>query len=637
MKFFRLALIASFAVSLSAQNNKAEESLFQAIQSGDTAAVARLIDNGVSANITDEEGIPVLMLATLFADAECVEVLLEGGADPNQVDAVGATALMWAVPDLEKVRLLIDHGADVNARSDGLGRTALLIAAGYPGTSSVLGLLLDHGADLAATDPNGFTAVAMAMRSSDVGVLRFLVDKGMDPAEVPTAALRAVYVRDRPAMIDYLMSQGLRIAEGALIDASNRRSPELIEQWIEQGANVNAEGRPYGKTPLLTAASSELAGPEMLRLLIERGADPNAETTEGERPLDWAIYRADQARIDVLRELGATRGDGPRQEALAPPRPGGITDPRLSLSRSVRLLLESAPPVFDSRACISCHHNMVPAAAAALARRQGIPVDEDLVQENIGDILSVSALARNPMMQGVAAVPGGHALTLGSSQMALQAEGYPLDKVTASMTHWILASQMPNGSWLGNGVNRPPIEYSTVTHTAMGVRGLTLYPTPGGAARIDRALEKARGWLLSAETNSAEERAMQLMGLVWSDAPESALNAAIDEILQRQRSTGGWSQLPQLDPDAYATGISLFALHEAGSSVADEAYRKGVEFLLSTQYQDGSWLVKTRALPLQPYFESGFPFGRHQWVSAAGTAWAALAIAHTLPDARTVD
>ena len=638
MKFFRIALIASFAVSLSAQNNEAEESLFQAIQSGDTVAVSRLIDDGVSADITDEEGVPVLMLATLFSDAEGVEVLLEGGADPNQADAVGATALMWAVPDLEKVRLLIDHGADVNARSDGLGRTALLIAAGYPGTSSVLELLLDNGADLRATDPSGYTALAMAMRSSDVGVLRFLVDQGMDPGrEVPAAALRAVYVRDRPATIDYLISQGLRITEGALIDASNRRSPELIEQWIEQGADVNAEGRPYGKTPLLTAASSELAGPEMLRLLIENGADPNQETTEGERPLDWAIYREDQARIDVLRELGATRGDGPRQETFAAPRPGGITDPRLSLSRSVALLLESAPPVFDSRACISCHHNTVPAVAAALARSKGIRVDEDLVQENIGDILSVSALARNPMMQGVAAVPGGHALTLGSSQMALQAEGYPLDKVTASMTHWILASQMPNGSWLGNGVNRPPIEYSTVTHTAMGVRGLTLYPTPGGTARIEEALEKARGWLLSAETNSAEERAMRLMGLVWSDAPESALNAAIDEILQRQRSTGGWSQLPQLDSDAYATGISLFALHESGVSVVDEAYRKGVEFLLSTQYQDGSWLVKTRALPLQPYFESGFPFGRHQWVSAAGTAWAALAIGHTLPDARTVD
>ena len=53
---------------------------------------------------------------------------------------------------------------------------------------------------------------------------------------------------------------------------------------------------------------------------------------------------------------------------------------------------------------------------------------------------------------------------------------------------------------------------------------------------------------------------------------------------------------------------------------------------MSTQYPDGSWFVRTRSFPVQPYFESGFPFGRHQWISAAGTAWAARAIAVTLPD-----
>ena len=81
------------------------------------------------------------------------------------------------------------------------------------------------------------------------------------------------------------------------------------------------------------------------------------------------------------------------------------------------------------------------------------------------------------------------------------------------------------------------------------------------------------------------------------------------------------------------SGRAVFqALHEAGIPVPDAVYRKGVSFLLTTQYPDGSWLVRTRAFPVQPYFESGFPFGRHQWISAAGTAWAALAIAATLPD-----
>lgn len=230
-------------------------------------------------------------------------------------------------------------------------------------------------------------------------------------------------------------------------------------------------------------------------------------------------------------------------------------------------------------------------------------------------------------------IPGGHALTLGYGLMALAAEGHPLDRMTASMIHWALATQMPDGSWLGNGLNRPPIEFSTVSHTAIAVRGLTLYPIPGRKPQYVRALGKAQHWLLAAETPTAEDRAMRLMGLVWTKASGSVVKGAIQDILRRQTAMGGWSQLPQLDPDAYATGLSLFALHEAGISVTGGVYRKGMSFLLTTQYPDGSWLVRTRAFPVQPYFESGFPFGRHQWVSAAGTAWAARAIALTLRDA----
>lgn len=637
MKILRLGAVALLAASLSAQTptDSAGQSVFQAIQRGDTAAVSRAIDSGVNPNIKDEQGAPILMLATLFADAACVELLLESGADPNRADASGATALMWAIPDIRKARLLIEYGADVNAQSSDLGRTPLLIAAGYPGTVDVLRLLLVHRADLRGKDRSGFTALAMAMQSADLEVLRFLVDSGLDPKdEVPIAALRAVYVRHRPAVIDYLMSRGLEVSKDTLLRASNWQSADLIERWIGRGADVNARDAVYGRTPLHTAASSELAGAETLRLLLERGADPNVETTEGERPLDWAVYRGDQQKITVLEKHGATRGQGPRRKELPPPDRKGIADARFAVSQSVSLLLKSAPPMFERRRCFTCHHNTLPAEAAALARRKGIAVDEGLAQKNLADILAVFRPATSAAMQAQATIPGGVALTLGYGLMALAAEGYPLDKTTAAMTHWALATQMPDGSWLGNGVNRPPIEFSTVSHTAIAVRGLTLYPLPGRKPQVDRALEKAREWLLTAEGSSAEDRAMRLMGLVWTKAPEAAAKAAIQEIRGRQTPSGGWSQLPQLDPDAYATGLSLFSLHEAGVFVTDEAYRKGVDFLLTTQYPDGSWLVRTRAFPVQPYFESGFPFGRHQWISAAGTAWAARAIASTLPDGK---
>jgi hypothetical protein len=217
--------------------------------------------------------------------------------------------------------------------------------------------------------------------------------------------------------------------------------------------------------------------------------------------------------------------------------------------------------------------------------------------------------------------------------MALAAEQHPLDPVIASHVHWMLATQTPDGSWLGNGVNRPPGEFSTVSHTTIAVRGLMLYPIPGRKPEFDRALQRAAKWLATAPASTTEERAMRLMGLVWTKTPDAAIRAAIEDVLRHQDTAGGWSQLPVLQPDAYATGLSLVALNEAGTRVDDRVYRRGVEFLLSTQYQDGAWLVRTRAFPVQPYFESGFPFDRHQWISAAGTAWAAQAIARTLPDA----
>ena len=55
-----------------------------------------------------------------------------------------------------------------------------------------------------------------------------------------------------------------------------------------------------------------------------------------------------------------------------------------------------------------------------------------------------------------------------------------------------------------------------------------------------------------------------------------------------------------------------------------------MQFLLKTQLGDGSWWVRSRAIPLQPLFESGFPHGPDQWISAAATNWAALALTSTL-------
>ena len=169
------------AASLSAQSNDSHRPLLEAITRGDTPAVLRLIASGTSPNAKDEEEVPVLMLATLFSDAACVELLLKNGADPNGADGSGATPLMWAVPDIAKVRVLIEHGAAVNARSRNLGRTPLLIAAGYPGTVHLLELLLARGADLHAKDAAGNSALALAMQGAGPGGAAFSGRQGPGP------------------------------------------------------------------------------------------------------------------------------------------------------------------------------------------------------------------------------------------------------------------------------------------------------------------------------------------------------------------------------------------------------------------------------------------------------------------------
>jgi ankyrin repeat protein len=633
--FLRLLFVVCLVAATSAQTIDADrDALFAAIRRGAAGDLERLLARGASPNARDAQGTPAVMAAALFADANMVELLLKRGADPNLTDESGATALMWSVPDRAKVQALLDRGAAVDARSE-TGRTALLVAASYPGTVDLLRLLLARGADVRAQDRAGATALALAVRSADVDVVRFLVERGLNPDALTPGARRAALARNYRPTIDYLISKGLGPIQDELFTTATWEPPELLAHAIDAGAAVNASNAAqYGRTPLLTAVASEAAGAATLKLLLDRGADPNSATTEGETPLDWAIYKGDRAKIEVLEQRGAMRGTGPRREAVAPPATGGIADPRVSLRQSLARILEVAPGFPERTSCISCHHNALPAIAASTARRKGIEIDEARARANLDHIIEFFAASQPRMMLGDPAV-GGEALTAGYVQVALARENRPLDTMTATITHWLMARQMPDGAWLGNGVNRPPSEYSPISHTAMAAAALTAYDFPGIKGQIEQSLRRAQQWLLAAEAKSAEERGMRLMGLVWTKAPRPRVEAAMREVRARQEADGGWSQFGRTAPDAYATGLSLFALCVAGVPPTDAAYQRGVKFLLGTQYQDGTWLVKTHSFPVQRYFESGFPFGRHQWISTAGTSWASLAIAQTLPGGTT--
>ena len=83
-----------------------------------------------------------------------------------------------------------------------------------------------------------------------------------------------------------------------------------------------------------------------------------------------------------------------------------------------------------------------------------------------------------------------------------------------------------------------------------------------------------------------------------------------------------------MSSDAYATGQALFALHAVGMAASAPVYHKGAGYLLETQLDDGTWFVQTRAFGFQPYFETGFPYGRSQFISTAATAWATTVLGY---------
>jgi hypothetical protein len=211
--------------------------------------------------------------------------------------------------------------------------------------------------------------------------------------------------------------------------------------------------------------------------------------------------------------------------------------------------------------------------------------------------------------------------------VGMAGEKYPADRITDALVHDIAQKQRRDGSWL-MGDGRPPIEQSDFSSTALCLRALQSYPIPGRREEFQKRIAKARAWLTAnRKTRSNEERTFRLLGLVWAKAD---VKDAVRDLLASQRPNGGWAGLATLDPDAYATGQALYAVHEGGVPVSDPAYQRGVKYLLSTQLADGSWHVRTRAMGFQPYFESSFPHGHDQWISVAGTAWSIMALAAAL-------
>ena len=517
--------------------------LIAAIRAGDRRTIDDLMKAPRAAVGRGHGGTPALLAAALYGDATLVRQLLERGTDPNAANVAGATALMWAVPDVATMRLLLEAGADANARSDD-HRSPILIASGIVGAADAVRLLLDYGADPFPWRASELAPLREAARAGDADTFRVLLDYGVGPKS--SGAPPARFVRTN----------------------------------CERCAAMIGAGGPLPRVP----------------------PDPGAEST---------APRYDPGRSARPTPIGET-----------PATPAAI---HAAVERSLPLLQDVGIAFINQTGCVSCHHNSVVSMAVAAARRHGFRVNDEAAKRETALAAAYLETWREGTLQNE--FIAGQQDTISYLLVGLGADGYASDPATDAQAIWLKRRQAADGHWPVMTL-RPPIESYDVTVTALSTRALQLFAPPSRRAEFDASVDRARAWLTQARAVDTEERAFRLLGLSWSRAAKEAVAAAAGDLLALQRADGGWAQTAAMGTDAYATGQALVALRESGSIDADApAYRKGLEYLLRTQIDDGSWVVESRAVPIQAYFESGFPYGVNQWISAAATAWATIALA----------
>src|SRR5260370_22997195 len=158
-KSVAIPLLALFGAATLYSDSPAQ-ALFEALRQGDVARVRAAINKGVDANSRDENGNTLLMQAAVYATRADLEFLLARGADVNAANQTGHTALMRAMPELTKTKLLVEHGADVNASAG--GTTPLLIAAGLTAADEVVRYLIGKGSGLDSANRQGLDAATTA-------------------------------------------------------------------------------------------------------------------------------------------------------------------------------------------------------------------------------------------------------------------------------------------------------------------------------------------------------------------------------------------------------------------------------------------------------------------------------------------
>ncbi|MBY0512866.1 MAG: hypothetical protein K2P78_03025 [Gemmataceae bacterium] len=308
--------------------------------------------------------------------------------------------------------------------------------------------------------------------------------------------------------------------------------------------------------------------------------------------------------------------------APAPRERGDVI--RAAVTRALPLLAAGAEGHAEQKTCFACHNQAFPVMAMRAAKARGFDVPDARFRSQAEHITTFLAENRERFQKGQGT--GGQVDTAGYALLTLELAGHRPDENTEAVASYLLQFPGKSVHWRASS-NRPPSEASQFTPTYLALRGLRVWGPAKQKEKIAERTEAARGWLLKTPAKDTEDRVFRLFALKEAAAESKEVAAAAWELLRTQRPDGGWGQLDAMASDPYATGSALVALHQAGELRTDHlAYRAGVAFLLRTQEANGSWWVKSRSVPFQPYYESGFPHGKNQFIAITASGWAATAL-----------
>jgi hypothetical protein len=513
------------------------------------------------------------------------------------------------------VRMLLAAGAKVDAMDR--RKVTLLNAATFGNDTDTIRMLLEANADMETADTFiGMTPLINAAGNRNLAVVKLLIEHG--------AKVNAVSKTENLPKI-----QTGTVEFGGwtpLLMAAPFGPPVVVKTLLDAGAQVNVQDY-RGFTPLMLAVGTDRYSRETVKMLLDHSADTRLKNHAGDTALDWAGKLGDK---EVIQALG-----GSVQPPVAAAPAKDPPDARTAVERSLRLLEKTNSQFFAKSGCFACHEQPPTEFAAAAARAKGIVPDEQAAHERRLQLTSTVVSSGPVQLEGPAAI-GGADNNLYLVE-ALARGGYAPDHVTDFLAANLAAAQSADGGWHLPGYSRSPIQDSDFSRTAMAIRALHIYGTPGRAAETKTRVDRAKQWLLHAEPVILEDLDMRLVGVAAAGGSPAELRKLAAPILSQQRSDGGWAQRDVFASDAYATGMALWALNEAGIvRPGQSAYRKGVSFLLGTQNADGSWHVASRATKFQEYFESGFPYGHDQWISTMAAGWAASALALAIESPRTL-